>query len=63
VDLFQAYNRNIFDLQSSVKSMMVAISEIAKHYNSSLPKILDMNIQKLKSRKKRGVIKGDGDNR
>jgi len=63
VDLFQAYKKNIYDLESSVKTIMVAISEIANHYNSSLPKILAMNIRKLKDRKKRGVIQGDGDNR
>ena len=39
------------------------ISTIAFWYGISLSTIADMNIDKLESRQKRGVITGNGDNR
>lgn len=39
------------------------ISKIANYFGSSLDEVLTMNIEKLRSRKERGVIKANGDNR
>jgi len=36
---------------------------LANHFNSDLTEVLQVNMEKLNSRAKRGVIKGSGDNR
>ena len=36
---------------------------LANHFNSDLTEVLQVNMDKLNSRAKRGVIKGSGDNR
>lgn len=36
---------------------------IANYFNSDLTEVLQVNMEKLNSRAKRGVIKGSGDNR
>ena len=38
-------------------------NEVAYEYDLTLEEIAEHNIEKLKSRAKRGTIKGDGDNR
>lgn len=39
------------------------LSAIADRLNSSLDEVVDLNIEKLESRKARGVLQGSGDNR
>lgn len=39
------------------------VARIAEYFGSSLDEVLTMNIEKLKSRKERGVIKANSDNR
>lgn len=45
------------------ESIFYNISGIIKCFNLDIDTILNMNIEKLASRKKRGVINGSGDNR
>ena len=47
----------------SLNYVFETIEIIANYFGSSLDEVLTMNIEKLKSRKERGVIKANGDNR
>jgi NTP pyrophosphatase (non-canonical NTP hydrolase) len=44
-------------------SLVACIKLICKICGSSIEEVMDKNTEKLKSRKERGVIKGDGDSR
>ena len=50
-------------LINSLAWMLLGIREMCTNYNMPITIILDMNYQKLASRKKRGALGGDGDNR
>jgi len=47
----------------NITKILVCISELASRCDCTLEEIYTINIEKLLSRKKRGKIKGDGDNR
>lgn len=51
------------DLQKELGDVLWYISALASDLNMSLDTIARVNIDKLKDRKKRGKIKGDGDGR
>ncbi|MDC3257172.1 nucleoside triphosphate pyrophosphohydrolase family protein [bacterium] len=51
------------DLCKELGDVLWYTSQIADKYNISLKEVAEMNIIKLEDRKKRGVLKGIGDNR
>ena len=51
------------DLVSELGDCLWYLSEAAKNLNINLADVAYQNIQKLQSRRARGVVKGDGDNR
>ena len=51
------------DIAKELGDCLWYLSELATQIGASLESIAQMNIEKLRSRKKRGVIQGDGDNR
>jgi NTP pyrophosphatase (non-canonical NTP hydrolase) len=51
------------DLIAELGDVLWYISESARNLNVSLDLIATLNIEKLKSRQKREVVKGSGDNR
>lgn len=55
------YFYNIPDIP--IKEVLIALSIIAAPLGYPLDEVMQMNIDKLTDRKKRGVIIGDGDNR
>ena len=61
------YHRDgIWDRDAIIKEMgdvMWALAALASDLNVSLEEVADRNIKKLRDRKKRGVISGNGDNR
>ena len=50
-------------VQVSISVGFEKASQIAKNYGTTLGRVLGMNIRKLKSRQKRGKLRGSGDNR
>jgi NTP pyrophosphatase (non-canonical NTP hydrolase) len=56
--------RNMFlEIPQCVTRILVCIEEMAKRCDFTLEEVYSANIEKLLSRKKRGVIKGEGDDR
>lgn len=51
------------DIIPEIGDLMWHVSELCNLYNISIEEVLEINMHKLKSRKERGVIEGDGDNR
>jgi NTP pyrophosphatase (non-canonical NTP hydrolase) len=51
------------DIVKELGDVVFYATALANYYGSSLSGMLAMNIDKLDSREKRGVIKGEGDNR
>ena len=51
------------ELMAELGDVLWFISEFARNMDYSLSYVADQNIIKLKSRKERGVIQGDGDKR
>lgn len=51
------------DLISELGDCLWYLSEAAKNLNVSLESVAVQNIDKLQSRRARGVVKGEGDNR
>ena len=51
------------DIAHNVTKILVCIKELASRCDSTLEDIYTLNIEKLLSRKERGKIKGDGDDR
>ena len=51
------------DKQAEVGDMLWYVSELARQMKTSLGYIANMNLDKLLSRKERGVLGGSGDNR
>jgi NTP pyrophosphatase (non-canonical NTP hydrolase) len=56
-------SNRFLDIPHCVTKLLVCIEEMAKRCNFTLEEVYSDNIEKLLSRKKRGKIKGDGDNR
>ena len=50
-------------IKVALRHIMAVLAEIADHANCLLVECAEKNLQKLQSRKKRSVLKGDGDNR
>lgn len=48
---------------ASLRSILVLLSLIATRYRASLARVAKRNVEKLADRQRRGVIKGNGDNR
>ncbi len=51
------------DMQKELGDVLWYVSVIATYLDISLSDVADNNIAKLKSRKERGTLKGNGDNR
>jgi NTP pyrophosphatase (non-canonical NTP hydrolase) len=51
------------DLVSELGDCLWYLSELAKALGVSLEEVAIQNIEKLRSRRERGVVKGEGDNR
>ncbi|MBI2035092.1 MAG: nucleoside triphosphate pyrophosphohydrolase family protein [Candidatus Liptonbacteria bacterium] len=51
------------DISKELGDVLWYVSQVAAEINVSLSEIASENIKKLQSRKKRGALKGDGDNR
>lgn len=51
------------DIQAELGDVLWYLSELAKSLGINLSDIASYNIKKLKDRKKRGVLIGEGDNR
>lgn len=58
-----AEHERFTDIPHNVTMLLVCVEEMATRCNSTLENVYSSNIEKLLSRKKRGVLKGDGDNR
>jgi NTP pyrophosphatase (non-canonical NTP hydrolase) len=62
--IYEAYLRkNKSDVSNACMRGVFALAQIASCYNYSLEEIIDTNIQKLTSRKERGVLTGVGGDR
>jgi hypothetical protein len=59
-DLVEQLNHSI---GKSNTMLLTSLSEIARYCDTTLEECAEMNLAKLRSRKERDVIKGDGDNR
>ena len=51
------------ELKKELGDVLWYISQIATELDINLDDVAKLNIEKLQSRKERGVLKGDGDNR
>jgi NTP pyrophosphatase (non-canonical NTP hydrolase) len=51
------------DIIKELGDVAFYLTAIANYFDSSLTDVLDVNVDKLDDRAKRGVIKGSGDNR
>jgi len=51
------------DIEALVGQVLGCVSSYAESLGTTLDKVLEQNIEKLFSRKERGVLKGSGDNR
>jgi NTP pyrophosphatase (non-canonical NTP hydrolase) len=51
------------DVAKELGDLMYQVSETARQFGFTLQEIVDMNVEKLKSRQERGVLVGEGDNR
>ena len=54
---------DIFELKKELGDVLWYIAEVCTSLNISLDHVAEMNIEKLKDRQRRGVIKSSGDNR
>ena len=54
---------NAEEIAKELGDVLWYVANIACEINESLADIAEMNLQKLKDRKDRGVLKGSGDNR
>lgn len=52
-----------YNIQKALKQIVVALANVASKTNSTLEACAKMNIDKLMSRRERGTLKGDGDDR
>jgi NTP pyrophosphatase (non-canonical NTP hydrolase) len=55
------FNRD--DILKELGDVQYYTTSIANYFDSNLQEIMEINMDKLNSRAKRGVIKGSGDNR
>lgn len=51
------------DIKGELGDILWFLSELARWYGFSLHEVAEHNIEKLQSRKQRGVLMGNGDNR
>jgi len=56
------YN-NLHNIYDNISNILVCIEELSIKLSSKLEDVYDLNIRKLLSRKNRGTINGDGDDR
>ena len=56
-------NLDIAGLKLELGDLLYYIAVTANHIGSNLQEIAEINIEKLNSRKERGVLQGSGDNR
>ena len=66
--LLRDFNNKITDeykleILKELGDVLWYVTDIAQELGSSLQDVAELNIKKLESRKKRNVIKGNGDNR
>lgn len=54
---------NHLDLVKEIGDVMWHLSELCNAFDISLEACLDVNVKKLKDRKKRNALRGSGDNR
>lgn len=55
--------QNNFQILDAVNDVMVCLVTVCRFLDSTIEEVLLANMQKLQSRKDRGVLQGDGDNR
>lgn len=57
------YRDNYTDIPHHISSIIVCIEEIARRFDLTIKDICETNILKLTERKRKGTLKGDGDDR
>ncbi len=57
------FTSDILELEKELGDVLWYLSQVASELELSLDSIATKNLEKLKSRKERGVLKGSGDNR
>lgn len=63
-DLKYSDNDALHDLfKKEIGDVLWYVATLARRYEISLEEVASLNIEKLTSRKERGVLRGDGDNR
>jgi len=52
-----------YEVVKELGDVVFYVTALANYYGSNLDEVIMMNVEKLDSREKRGVLKGSGDNR
>lgn len=63
VDELKPYTDHVTNVKKELGDILWHVAAIAKDYGFTLEEVAAANIEKLVSRKQRGVLQGSGDNR